>query len=837
MNTRFDPDELRELEQRLVERLESIAPRPRVAAGERIRAAVGTTTQRHGPLAWLRTRTPEPAWSRLLAVGATAAVALAIGIGIGRSVLTTASHSPSAIPSPLASQPSHSLAPTPQTRADIYQSWQRSDLPQGTGQARGNPHDVVEFQGSLVVVGGAETGQCAGAGCVVETSAAVWRRANGVWQRLPQQPSFLAGSMESAAASSNHLLVLGSAIDTEGCAFRFCAELWLSADGQTFIPYRAPAQFTAVVAAESSFAEFLATATVASGTGSEIWRSLDGRTWERVAVGGDLASAVISKLRRVGPLLIAIGATFTPAAEGIPALWISDGGQQWTQVHSSWETSVRDVDGSGSRLVAVGARVSGGSAWTSDNGGVTWTEFPPGTDATLDQRPLGAVRAVPGGFVAVSDRYSGPGDIWTSIDGQIWYAVPAQASIRSDDFLGPMTLTANGEMVVVGVHDPGGTRTVSVWTSASPFATPSPTLPTTTEYRFWKSMTMPDPTPHTFSGEWPYAAVEFNGQLIAVGGINGSCCTGAFSADTRAVVWRRYDPITWQLEPDESVFALGHIVDVATDGHIAVAVGSLDLESKTFPGEIASVGAAWTSSDGLSWHRTTGMPFFYAVEWFRDHFYAIAQAPAQSASGVWSSSDGMTWSLVKRIDRDFLQALRATPLGLVAVGSGAGSSSIGPAIWFSSDGAHWTRTTVPGGDQEVVTDVAGSATTLMAIGLGDTGGPAVWISHDGVSWTQTVDDFMFSEARGPQLDRVVWDGESFVALGEGDVGGSTIGFRAMTSTDGVRWQLVPPAAGFSASTGQITAALRLSTGELVVLAAGKGNGAHHGTPMAWLAQR
>ena len=182
----------------------------------------------------------------------------------------------------------------------------------------------------------------------------------------------------------------------------------------------------------------------------------------------------MSKLRRVGPLFVAVGATFTPAADGIPAVWISGGGQEWTQPHVSWETSVADVDGAGGRLVAVGSRVQGGSAWTSDDGGITWTEFPDTRDATLDRQPLGEVKAVPGGFVALGDRYSGPASIWTSLDGQRWDEVPAQSSIGLGDFLGPMTLTASGDLVVVGVHNAAGAQTASVWTSSSQPATPTP---------------------------------------------------------------------------------------------------------------------------------------------------------------------------------------------------------------------------------------------------------------------------------------------------------------------------------------------------------------------------
>ena len=106
MSTRFDPDELRDLEHRLTERLEGIAPRPRPAAAERVRAEIAMTSQRRGLGSWLRARLPEPAWTRIATVGGVAVVALVVGIAIGTSGVFHVGKSPEPSPSgPVSSQP------------------------------------------------------------------------------------------------------------------------------------------------------------------------------------------------------------------------------------------------------------------------------------------------------------------------------------------------------------------------------------------------------------------------------------------------------------------------------------------------------------------------------------------------------------------------------------------------------------------------------------------------------------------------------------------------------------------------------------------------------------
>jgi hypothetical protein len=104
VSAHFEPDELRELEQRLTERLESIAPRPRPAAEARVRAEIVSTSQRHGLLPWLRIRARRFGWARIASVATVAVAAVAVGLGLASTGFFAVGKSPAPSPSGIASK-------------------------------------------------------------------------------------------------------------------------------------------------------------------------------------------------------------------------------------------------------------------------------------------------------------------------------------------------------------------------------------------------------------------------------------------------------------------------------------------------------------------------------------------------------------------------------------------------------------------------------------------------------------------------------------------------------------------------------------------------------------
>jgi hypothetical protein len=352
---------------------------------------------------------------------------------------------------------------------------------------------------------------------------------------------------------------------------------------------------------------------------------------------------------------------------------VSQDGTHWTRTAVDHPVHAIDVTWFGGAWIATGGTMS-----RSVDDGNTW--------AAVDLQ--GALSAWPFGTssvgVAVVGQVGNETDALTSTDGMklIWHSLnpgrgPWNAGVS-------VMLARDGRLLAAG-NAPELDGPLVAWVSgvapaATTAPTPSPTqapatptpsagpLPASRVYTNWQPIELPDPSPHVFGGEWPYAVAEFRGQVIAVGGINGGCCAGGYSPDTRAVVWRSTDARTWALVPNRADFALGHMLGLATDGRTLVAAGS--VEAKSSQGDVAPFGATWVTTNGTTWTRHTGMPIFNNIAWMQDHFYGVTEDPAAASSSVWTSAEGVSWTLVRRFSGDYLTILRATPLGLVAAGRG-----------------------------------------------------------------------------------------------------------------------------------------------------------------------
>jgi hypothetical protein len=212
MTRRFDPDQQRELEQRLATRLELLAPRPRSEALERLRAQIAMAPQRHGVRARIAERKSPIAWGPVAASTAVFALALVIGIVIGSSgwlpvgKTPTVSGAPAVNPSPARSNtalatptpgPSQ-VTSLPQSR--MFAGWERVAMPDPTPHTYGGEAaaDVVAFKGGYIAVGGIFGGCCTGA-YTTDTRAAVWRSADGVhWELEPHRPAFALGTWKGS---------------------------------------------------------------------------------------------------------------------------------------------------------------------------------------------------------------------------------------------------------------------------------------------------------------------------------------------------------------------------------------------------------------------------------------------------------------------------------------------------------------------------------------------------------------------------------------------------------------------------------------------------------------
>lgn len=743
MSYRFEPDELRELEQRLSERLESIALRPGGTAADRVRTAIAATVQRTGLVPWLRARAPELAWPRVLAVSVTAAVALAIGIGIGRSGVLTSIHpsaNPTAAATKLTPAPSESVLPRV---AGIYQIWERSNLPQPAGQAPGVPHDIVAFRGGLLVVGGAKTAACAGAPCISETTSAVWRLEGGGWQRLPDQAGLRAGAMTSAAATSDHLLVLGETTFSpkgtgEGLLW---PELWTSTDGVTFTARDAPAQFTAIAALSSGLTQFLAAAE--TDAGPEIWSSSDGVAWQKDVDAKALGGGWIQRIKSVAGQIVAVGSQTVESGpngavgyQGV--IWTSFAGQTWTRMASDTLTNsqINDVAALGSRMVAVGTTgdLGFGLIWVSDDAGATWRRV----DGAQVSTPIGAIQTTSHGLISVAGR-SGSG-LWVTSTGEAWDAVPQQAALSGEAGMGGIAVDPSTEDVyVVGSLGVGNQQRPVVWRSAGPrpSSAPSASPSALTVYTSIERASIPDASPQTFGGEAPQDVVAFKGGFVAVGGVVGTCCAGGYSPDTRATVWHSGDGRSWELLPPQSAFDHGQMLSVAANQNLIVAVGFRSLPPTT-PGADEISPGTWWSSDGRNWHLAQGSPRFYSVTERAGTFLAVT-----IGNEIWRSSDGQNWTRAATtadLDHSTLRGITSGEFGIIAWGSqsnGAGGETT--VIWRSADGTTWTRTSGAFGDTDIhVVTGRDRPVGLLAFGQRADKHWTIWTSADGLRWSESA---------------------------------------------------------------------------------------------------
>jgi hypothetical protein len=291
--------------------------------------------------------------------------------------------------------------------------------------------------------------------------------------------------------------------------------------------------------------------------------------------------------------------------------------------------------------------------------------------------------------------------------------------------------------------------------TTAPPSTPSPTpVPSEPPGAFgtWVPLPIAEPLPHVFGGSGVYSATQFADGYVAVGGVNGGCCTGGFTHDTHGVVWRSSDGLAWELEPNDPVFDLARVTGLTTDGHRIVATGVRLLPSTVFPGDAEPHGATWSSDDGVTWDVIKDAPIFTAVA-ATDHGF-VGAAEGDAGPVLWRSADGRSWDRITSADlgSGVIHDIVVTPSAIVAVGwvEAIGGGSRSAMSWRSADGSTWHRS----GGQAWLAGAAMTAVEVfdsrfVAIGEGDAVA-ALWWSDDGLTWTRVMDGPMAKPATSLQ---------------------------------------------------------------------------------------
>lgn len=284
--------------------------------------------------------------------------------------------------------------------------------------------DATLMAGAIVAVGSTETETGDGSG-------AAWYSLDGSnWQPADALPEAVNTSIEGVSNGPSGLVAVG--FDYAGEAL--LPAIWRSADGRNWERVAdsdlTRGQIGSIAGGGNGY--------VALGVDFEdgsslIWTSADGADWSPVQVvpGVDFES-VINGLEAVGQGYIAYGS----AADGTARIWYSADGASWQTAidfASTQESTVNDVAVGSERLVAVGAHYTGDTArtlvWTSTDG-INWQR----SDADLDGELIGTSAAGAGffavGAVPEANELRFSAGVWSSIDGIAWQRRPDEATFE-----------------------------------------------------------------------------------------------------------------------------------------------------------------------------------------------------------------------------------------------------------------------------------------------------------------------------------------------------------------------------------------------------------------------
>jgi len=240
--------------------------------------------------------------------------------------------------------------------------------------------------------------------------------------------------------------------------------------------------------------------------------------------------------------------------------------------------------------------------------------------------------------------------------------------------------------------------------------------------------------------EVAYGITSSTSRFVAVG---RDLVNGHFDAR----VWISGDGNTWSQAPADPA-VLGGSEDQVMKAVVATSSGFLAV------GRNGLDAAVWTSADGSRWQRVTSDGFggfraqeMNAVVAGGPGFVAVGtdRSSGQTEGAAWTSTDGVTWTRapgggLESGTSETITGVTKVPGGLVAVGYDGSPGSKDAAAWSSRDGKHWRKLTSSAfggsGDQEL--DTVTYSPRFGVVGVGDATSPsgsdldaAVWFGKLG----------------------------------------------------------------------------------------------------------
>jgi hypothetical protein len=401
----------------------------------------------------------------------------------------------------------------------------------------------------------------------------------------------------------------------------------------------------------------LVLAVCATGCGGGTAPSVSGEvggSWSRVPddeAGFDAGAAEGVELHAVvagGPGYVAVGMVghlWDPMGTNVAGVWTSSDGRAWTRVPDdevfggTGTTVMTAVTAGGPGLVAVGFELQGGNlgdaaVWISDDG-LSWsriTDQQTALGGPNDER-LWAVTSGGPGLVAVG--YERPAEVYDESLAAVWVSPDGRSWSRISDDTGAFSVAEGQMMSDVTAGGPGLVAVGSVETTASAVWTSPDGL-------VWNAVQ--DPEALSEPGAPPMGRVATGGPgLIATGAM---CSSGPDDEPCTWTggVWTSPDGTDWTRRTADEVGGEAPMMnDLVTVGSSVIAVGSAPPESGQAVG-FRSVGAAWTSSDGIAWQRVPDDEVFRGADRVELRSVAASEAGLVAVGALITVPDDGPWS-------------------------------------------------------------------------------------------------------------------------------------------------------------------------------------------------
>ncbi|WP_327588893.1 hypothetical protein OHA25_19075 [Nonomuraea sp. NBC_00507] len=545
--------------------------------------------------------------------------------------------------------------------------------------------------------------------------------------------------------------------------------------------------------------------------GPAVWRSGDGRTWERT----DSTGLEVRELKAVvarGDTVVAIG---HPAeGEGSRVVRSADGGRTWQATGFQLPEAADSRPGTlavlPKRFVLVPTRhrtVTGDVRVYCSPTGAEWSQC--GSIGGLSGESVGVESLISysGGIAAITQAGLGRYTVLTTADGRAWakrtdlgnlqgatlrgftisaggtlFAGGDQAVTDVDNQLVLMSAPPRGQASRVALGDVEGlTRIARETTGITSFAgryvavgsaSGDAGLWTIKNWQSWKSMSLGGP------GRQRLEDVAHGARgWLAVGGTETtvSITDPLLVTSSDGESWKKVDVSGDLTRRSDRPYLGTHVVTAGKKGYVLAG------EDRDQAGTASA--AMWFTTDLRKYTRSKKLPQGGSGVRIHD---AVATADAFVAVGgsgtadeersvVWYSEDGVNWSSRTRVapadaTSAGLRQITAYQGKLVAIGTAlTGGSRRAFAAVSDDEGASWQTAWLPADQAAAVHDLAATEEGLVAVGwhgVPGEGDSAAWTSQDGLSWNRMALTRDRLAGQGMQwLTAVAVSGTEVVALG------------------------------------------------------------------------